>query len=54
MEREVLWMSVVDVKYGSMLEGWCSNEAFGSYRVGDLGCGKTLRRGLANGAKVRF
>jgi len=33
-ESEGLWRSVVEVKYDSLWEGWCSNAVFGSYGVG--------------------
>jgi len=33
IEMEALWRSVVEVKYGIMWGGWCSNEVFGSYGV---------------------
>ena len=33
MERETLWRRVVDVKYGSMRGGWCTNVVRGSYGV---------------------
>ena len=32
-EREALWRQVVDVKYGSMWGGWCTNVGRGSYGV---------------------
>jgi hypothetical protein len=30
-EREAWWSVVVDSKFGSSWDGWCSNEPFGSY-----------------------
>jgi len=32
-EREALWRSVIDVKYGSVRGRWCSLPAAGSYGV---------------------
>ena len=31
MERDALWMMVVDAKYGSMWGSWCSNSVQGPY-----------------------
>jgi hypothetical protein len=33
MEREALWILVVETKYKSMWDGWCSNAVYGSYGV---------------------
>jgi hypothetical protein len=34
MERDALWRKVVEVKYGSMVGGWCTNQVMRSYGVG--------------------
>jgi hypothetical protein len=44
-EREVLWRSVIEVKYGSLRGGWCSSEVVGSY---DVSVWKYIRRGWDN------
>jgi hypothetical protein len=33
-ERDALWRKVVEVKYGSMAGGWCTNQVMRSYGVG--------------------
>jgi hypothetical protein len=33
MERDAYWRKVVEIKYGSMWGGWCSEEGHGSYGV---------------------
>jgi hypothetical protein len=33
LEREAGWRVVVDAKYGSSWEGWCSREPVGAYEV---------------------
>ena len=33
LEREALWRSVVDAKYGSLWGGWSSKSGKGPYRV---------------------
>jgi hypothetical protein len=40
-EREALWRRVIDVKYGSMWGGWCTNVGRGSYGVS---LWKTIRK----------
>jgi hypothetical protein len=32
-EREAWWRVLVDSKFGSLWDGWCSNESLGSYGV---------------------
>jgi hypothetical protein len=34
MERDALWRLVVEAKYDSLWEGWCSIEVVGSFGVG--------------------
>jgi hypothetical protein len=34
IKREALWRLMVEAKFGSLWEGWCSNEVFGPYGVG--------------------
>jgi hypothetical protein len=41
-EREALWWQVVEVKYGSLLGGWCSEVVRGPYVVS---LSKNIRRG---------
>jgi len=41
-ERDALWRSVIDVKYGSVRGGWCSLPVTGPYGVGVW---KFIRRG---------
>jgi hypothetical protein len=41
-ERDALWRKVVEVKYGSMAGGWCTNQVMGTYGVGVW---KHIRRG---------
>jgi hypothetical protein len=41
-ERDALWRKVVEVKYGSMARGWCTNQDMRSYGVGVW---KHIRRG---------
>jgi hypothetical protein len=41
-ERDALWRKVVEVKYGSMAGGWCTNQVMRSYGVGVW---KHIRRG---------
>jgi hypothetical protein len=41
-ERDALWRKVVEVKYGSMDGGWCTNQVMGTYGVGVW---KHIRRG---------
>jgi len=61
-EREALWRSVVDAKYGSTWAGWCSLDSHGSHGVG---LWKNIRKGwslfsshtrfiLGNGSRIRF
>jgi len=61
-EREALWRSVVDAKYGSTWAGWCSLDPHGSHGVG---LWKNIRKGwslfsshtrfiLGNGSRIRF
>jgi len=61
-EREALWRSVVDAKYGSTWVGWCSLDPHGSHGVG---LWKNIRKGwslfnshtrfiLGNGSRIRF
>jgi hypothetical protein len=61
-EREALWRSVVDAKYGSTWVGWCSLNPHGSHGVG---LWKNIRKGwslfnshtrfiLGNGSRIRF
>jgi hypothetical protein len=61
-EREALWRSVVDAKYGSSWAGWCSLDPHGSQGVG---LWKNIRKGwslfsshtrfiLGNGFRIRF
>jgi hypothetical protein len=33
-EREALWRVVMDIIFGSLLLGWCSNEPVRAYGVG--------------------
>ena len=33
MERDAYWRKVVEIKYGSMWGGWCTEEGHGSYGV---------------------
>lgn len=40
-EIGALWRVVVDTKYGSSWDGWCSNEIYGSY---GMGLKKNIRR----------
>ena len=41
-EREIFWRMVVDSKYGSSWGGWCLNEVYKSYRMGQW---KNIRKG---------
>jgi hypothetical protein len=61
-EREALWRSVVDAKYGSSWAGWCSLDPHGSHGVG---LWKHIRKGwslfsshtrfiLGNGSRIKF
>jgi len=61
-EREAWWKSVVDAKFGSTRDGWCSLDPPGSHGVG---LWKNIRKGwrlfcsytrliLGNGSRVRF
>jgi len=61
-EREAWWKSVVDAKYGSTQDGWCSLDPPGSHGVG---LWKNIRKGwssfcnhtrlmLGNGSRIRF
>jgi hypothetical protein len=38
MEGDAMWRSVVDIKYDSLREGWCSKEVGGPYGVGVWKC----------------
>lgn len=42
MERDALWRTVVDAKYGSMWGGWCSNSVQGPY---EFFLWKSIRKG---------
>ena len=42
MERDALWMMVVDAKYGSMWGSWCSNSVQGPY---EFCLWKSIRKG---------
>jgi hypothetical protein len=44
MEREALWRSVVDTKYDSLREGWCSKEVAGLFGVGACKCKERVGR----------
>jgi hypothetical protein len=61
-EKEALWRSVVDAKFGSVRAGWCSLDPPGSHGVG---LWKFIRKGwssfsrhtkliLGNGSRIRF
>jgi hypothetical protein len=61
-EKEALWRSVVDAKFGSVRAGWCSLDPLGSHGVG---LWKFIRKGwssfsrhtkliLGNGSRIRF
>ena len=61
-EKEALWRKIVDLKYGSMRGGWCSNPAQGPYGTS---LWKTIRKGwfrfaanvsfqVGNGALLSF
>jgi hypothetical protein len=61
-ERKALWRSVIDVKYGSLWSGWCSDVGKGPYGVS---LWKFIRRGcdtfyplfsfvVGDGQKVKF
>jgi hypothetical protein len=61
-EPEALWRRVVDVKYGSLWGGWCSNDCRGPYGVG---LWKNIRKGwesfsrhlfmeVGHGTRIRF
>jgi hypothetical protein len=41
-ERDSLWKVIVDAKYGSLWDGWYSNEVHGSYGV-------SLRKNIRSG-----
>jgi hypothetical protein len=61
-EKEAWWKSVVDAKYDSTWDGWCSLDPPGSHR---MGLWKNIRKGwsllcshtrliLGNGSRIRF
>jgi hypothetical protein len=61
-EKEALWRSVVDAKFGSVRAGWCSLDPPGTHGVG---LWKFIRKGwssfsrhtkliLGNGSRIRF
>jgi hypothetical protein len=50
-EKEAVWRVVVDLKYGSLWGGWCSNDVHGSYEVGIW---KNIRRGWVMPPRLDF